>query len=152
MKTIRKILLAMAFGAASLASASQFAEHGMSGAGYHSGHTMQQADEDQHPFITEMTRDMEKMMVDMHKHGYSGNWDVDFLAMMIPHHQGAIDMARLVLLYGDDPHTRSLATEIIASQQAEIDAMTARLEILRTMADETPREQYPALQGTRGHQ
>jgi uncharacterized protein (DUF305 family) len=100
-------------------------------------------------FIREMDRDMERMMDDMHGPGYTGNADVDFLAMMIPHHQGAVDMARLVLIHGQDPLTRQLAGEIIASQQAEIMAMKARLKILRNNADPDPGG-YPALSGVRG--
>ncbi|MDP1924806.1 MAG: DUF305 domain-containing protein [Thiobacillus sp.] len=100
-------------------------------------------------FIREMDRDMLKMMDDMHGPGYSGNADVDFLAMMIPHHQGAVDMARLALVHGQDPLARQLAEEIIASQQAEIMAMKARLEILRKGADADPGG-YPALGGVRG--
>lgn len=100
-------------------------------------------------FMREMDRDMLKMMDDMHGSGYTGNADADFLAMMIPHHQGAVDMARLVLIHGQDPLTRQLAEEIIASQQAEVMAMKARLEILRQGADADP-DGYPALGGTRG--
>jgi uncharacterized protein (DUF305 family) len=96
-----------------------------------------------------MDRDMLKMMDDMHGPGYTGNADVDFLAMMIPHHQGAVDMARLVLIHGRDPLSRQLAEEIIAGQQAEIMAMKARLEILRKGADADPGG-YPALSGVRG--
>ncbi|MBT9540971.1 MAG: DUF305 domain-containing protein [Thiobacillus sp.] len=100
-------------------------------------------------FIREMDRDMEKMMTDMHHPGYTGNADVDFLAMMIPHHQGAVDMARLVLIHGQDPLARQLAEEIMASQQAEIMAMKARLNILSKGADPDPGG-YPALNGVRG--
>ena len=96
-----------------------------------------------------MDRDMAVMMRDMHAPGYTGNADVDFLAMMIPHHQGAVDMARLVLTYGDDPLARQLAEEIIASQRAEIAAMQARLAILRRGADPEPGG-FPSLSGTRG--
>jgi uncharacterized protein (DUF305 family) len=100
-------------------------------------------------FMREMDRDMQKMMADMHRPGYTGNADVDFLAMMIPHHQGAVDMARLALIHGRDPLTRKLAEEIIASQTTEIAAMRARLEILRRAPDGGPGE-FPALDGTRG--
>lgn len=100
-------------------------------------------------FMREMDRDMQKMMADMHRPGYTGNADVDFLAMMIPHHQGAVDMARLLLIHGRDPLTRKLAEEIIASQTTEIAAMRARLEILRSTPDVGPGE-FPALDGTRG--
>ena len=100
-------------------------------------------------FIHEMDRDMQKMMTDMHSPGYTGNADVDFLVMMIPHHQGAVDMARLALIHGKDPLARKLAEEIIASQTAEIAAMRARLEIIRHAPDADPGG-FPALHGTRG--
>jgi len=100
-------------------------------------------------FAHQMQMDMGAMMHAMHASGFSGNPDVDFLAMMIPHHQGAIAMARLALVHGGDPLTRRLAEEIIASQQAEIEAMVARLAILRRGADPAPGG-FPALGGTRG--
>jgi len=101
------------------------------------------------PFVRQMDAGMKQMMEDMHAPGYSGNPDVDFLAMMIPHHEGAVEMARLVLLYGKDPLTRRLAEEIIASQTAEIAAMKERLAILRRGEDPNPGG-FPALHGTRG--
>jgi hypothetical protein len=100
-------------------------------------------------FVREMDVGMDRMMKDMHAPGYTGNADVDFLAMMIPHHEGAVEMARLVLVHGKDPLTRQLADEIIASQTAEIAAMRQRLAILRRGDDPEPGG-FPALQGTRG--
>ena len=53
----------------------------------------------------------------------SGNADVDFIKMMLAHHQGAVDMAEVELKYGKDPEARKLAETIIAAQQKEITQM-----------------------------
>jgi uncharacterized protein (DUF305 family) len=58
---------------------------------------------------------------------HSGNADRDFVASMIPHHQGAIDMATVELQFGKDEETRKLAERIIAAQQQEIAEMNAWL-------------------------
>jgi hypothetical protein len=100
-------------------------------------------------FARALTAGMEKMHKDMMAAAPTGNADVDFLATMIPHHAGAVEMARLVLVHGRDPLVRRLAEEIIAGQQAEIAAMEARLMILRQRADPDPGG-YPSLGSTRG--
>ena len=58
----------------------------------------------------------------------TGNADHDFAAMMIPHHQAAIDMAKAELLYGKDPVLRRLAEEVIVTQGSEIRVMQAQLD------------------------
>lgn len=110
---------------------------------------MTEADQRQKPapgFAAEMAGAMDEMMHAMHAATASGDPDRDFLAMMIPHHQGAVDMAEAVLRHGRDPLVRSLAEDIIASQRAEIASMKARLAMLEGGA----KGEYPALGGTRG--
>jgi uncharacterized protein (DUF305 family) len=59
---------------------------------------------------------------------YSGDPDRDFARMMIPHHQGAIEMAKAELQHGRDPVLRRLAQGIIVEQEQEIDLMRRELE------------------------
>lgn len=70
-----------------------------------------------------LQQSMETMHTAMAAAGPSGNVDVDFVRLMIPHHQAAVDMAKAELLYGKDPQTRRLAQEIITDQQSEIELM-----------------------------
>ena len=64
----------------------------------------------------------------MHDVSVDGNADADFARMMIPHHQGAIEMAKVELQFGVDPVLRRLAQEIIVTQQSEIDVMNLVLK------------------------
>ena len=74
------------------------------------------------PFLTLNQTAMNKMMVDMEVKP-TGDADRDFVAMMTPHHQGAIEMAQAVLRNGHNEQIRRLAQEIIVTQQQEIAAM-----------------------------
>jgi uncharacterized protein (DUF305 family) len=74
-------------------------------------------------FLREMHASMKQMDRDMTSAPMDGEADHDFATMMIPHHSGAIDMAKAELRYGKDPVMRRLAQEILVDQQSEIDAM-----------------------------
>src|SRR5271154_5411794 len=80
------------------------------------------ASPDEAPFLAENVSAMTKMMIDMGIRP-SGDVDRDFVAMMTPHHQGAIDMALAELRYGRNERLRRMAQEIIITQQQEIAAM-----------------------------
>jgi uncharacterized protein (DUF305 family) len=82
-------------------------------------------------FVASTEKTFDQLMADamnvmhkgMHSAGHTGGPDHDFVTMMIPHHQGAIDMAKALLLYGKDPQMRRLAQEIITDQESEIQLM-----------------------------
>ena len=75
------------------------------------------------PFDGLMGDAMSAMHAGMQNAPHTGDPDRDFVTMMIPHHQGAIDMAKALLLYGHDEQLRRLAQEIITDQQNEIALM-----------------------------
>jgi hypothetical protein len=75
------------------------------------------------PNWSELIASMEQMHMAMGAVQRSGNSDVDFVRLMLPHHQAAIDMAKTQLLYGKDAQMRRLAQEIITDQQLEIELM-----------------------------
>jgi len=72
---------------------------------------------------SELIASMDKMHNAMGAVERSGNSDVDFVRLMLPHHQAAIDMAKTQILHGKDPRMRRLAQEIITDQQLEIELM-----------------------------
>jgi uncharacterized protein (DUF305 family) len=77
---------------------------------------------EEQPFLAENAAAMNKMMADMAIKPV-GDVDRDFVAMMVPHHQGAVDMAKAELKYGHNEQLRRLAQEIVTTQQLEIKVM-----------------------------
>jgi uncharacterized protein (DUF305 family) len=75
------------------------------------------------PGWVELNSSMKKMHIAMASVERSGNGDVDFVRLMLPHHQAAIEMAKTQLLFGKDPQMRRLAQEIMTDQQSEIELM-----------------------------
>ena len=96
--------------------------------------------EQESQFLAENQLSMGKMMTDMSGKP-TGDVDRDFVHMMVPHHQGAVDMARSELKYGHNEQLRRLAQEIIVTQQQEITVM--RMAI----GEKDPATQPPASDG-----
>jgi uncharacterized protein (DUF305 family) len=75
------------------------------------------------PAWSDLQQSMGKMHVAMVSVKPSHDADLDFVQLMLPHHQAALDMAKTQLLYGKDPQMRRLAQEIITDQQSEVELM-----------------------------
>ena len=92
-------------------------------------------------FLAENKAAMGRMMAGMDAKP-TGDVDADFVAMMIPHHQGAIDMARTELRYGKNEQLRRIAQGIVVQQQQEIEAM--RLALREPRPPSTPAPDQPS--------
>jgi hypothetical protein len=98
------------------------------------------------PYLAENVSAMTKMMIDMSIRP-SGDVDADFVAMMVPHHQGAIEMAQAELRYGRNGPLRRMAQGIIVTQLQEITAM--RLSLGQPLPPSIPSsDQIPPNQAT----
>lgn len=91
---------------------------------------------------------MERMHAEMSAVRQSGDSDLDFARLMLPHHQAAIDMARTQLKYGRDPQMRRLAQEIITDQQSEIELM--KLWLKQHEAKTSNEKRYSAIEAGKG--
>lgn len=98
---------------------------------------------DEAPYLAENDAAMTKMM-DAMTIKPTGDVDADFTAMMIPHHQGAIDMAQAELRYGRNEQLRRIAQEIIVEQQQEIAAMRLALGQPLPPSDPAPDQIAPS--------
>ena len=76
------------------------------------------------PYWEGLMDSMTRMHAAMSSTRPSADVDTDFVALMLPHHQAAIDMARVELTFGKDPQLRRLAQEIVTEQESEIQLMT----------------------------
>ncbi|NLS06139.1 DUF305 domain-containing protein [Rhizobium sp. P32RR-XVIII] len=108
----------------------------------HAQHTASSTTSDEAPFVSEndaaMTRMMNGMAVEP-----TGDVNRDFVEMMIPHHQGAIDMAQAYLRYGSNEQLKRIAQEIIVDQQQEIAAMRLALGDPPPPSDPAPTQVSP---------
>jgi uncharacterized protein (DUF305 family) len=96
------------------------------------------------PFLSENAAAMKEMMADMTIKP-TGDIDRDFVAMMVPHHQGAVDMAKTELKYGHNAQLRWLAQEIIAEQQQEIKVMRDAVAVGKSSAAQSPDQPHAPL-------
>jgi hypothetical protein len=105
---------------------------------------------DESAFLAENDQAMTRMMNDMSIKP-DGDVDRDFVAMMVPHHQGAIDMAQAELRYGHNEQLRRIAQEIVIEQQQEIIAMRVALGQPLPPSAPAPDQQSPHSVSTPPH-
>ena len=91
------------------------------------------------PGWSDLSSSMAKMHGAMVSMQSSGDSDIDFVRLMLPHHRAAVDMAKAELLHGTDPQMRRLAQEIVTDQQSEIAVMQLWIEQHKARASSASR-------------
>jgi hypothetical protein len=124
---VRKRVISLA-ATASVAATSLALTHGPTSAAHHIGgtipvHYVGLNYSDEQPFQSENELAMNRMLTADMTVKRTGDVDRDFVAMMVPHRQGAIDMAQAFLRYGHNEQLRQMAREIVVTRQQEIAAM-----------------------------
>jgi hypothetical protein len=137
--SVRPLLLVLLFGSASFALAQDPSPR--ASASDQTGAAARADLAAETPYLAENDRAMTKMMKDMAVKP-TGDVDRDFVAMMVPHHQGAIEMAVAVLRHGHNERLKRLAQEIIVTQQEEIAVM--RLAIGDSLPPSIPSPTQPS--------
>jgi uncharacterized protein (DUF305 family) len=99
---------------------------------------------EEQPFLSENAAAMNKMMADMTTKP-TGDVDRDFVAMMVPHHQGAVDMAKAELQYGHNEQLRRLAQGIVVAQEREITVMRDAVGDEKSSATQSPEQPHTQL-------
>jgi uncharacterized protein (DUF305 family) len=99
---------------------------------------------EEQPFLSENAAAMNKMMADMTTKP-TGDVDRDFVAMMVPHHQGAVDMAKAELQYGHNEQLRRLAQGIVVAQEREITVMRDAVGDGKSSATQSPEQPHTQL-------
>ena len=94
----------------------------------HSGHVMPAAGSENASVSTKAYQAINDAMHKDMSIAFTGDADIDFVIGMIPHHRGAVDMAKVVLAHGTDPRIRALAEAVVKAQEEEIAFMKAWLK------------------------